>query len=174
MPPKSQSFVLMKDPALPTTDVDLAASTKAQVRVRDAMNETVDIINKLEVMRRQIEDTLKVRGGDASLAEQLKALDKKMLDVELMLLSKTDLHSDELNPKGVNALRQIPGAGRVVWGARTMIPSSEWRYMMMKLVPTAARTRRTISTGSRIRFSMLPPQRSLRWLVRRHRNWLSR
>jgi hypothetical protein len=94
-PPKSQAFVVMKDPALPTTDVDLAASTKAQVRVRDAMNETVDIINKLEVMRRQIEDTLKVRGGDASLAEQLKALDKKMLDVELMLLSKTDLHSDD-------------------------------------------------------------------------------
>jgi phage tail sheath protein FI len=39
-----------------------------------------------------------------------------------------DLHSDELNPEGINALRQIPGAGRVVWGARTMVPSSEWRY----------------------------------------------
>ena len=29
---------------------------------------------------------------------------------------------DELNPKGINALRRIPGAGRVVWGARTMQP----------------------------------------------------
>jgi hypothetical protein len=46
-------------------------------------------------MRRQIEDTLKVRGSDASLAATLKALDQKMLDVELMLLSKTDLHSDD-------------------------------------------------------------------------------
>ncbi len=94
-PPKTQAFVVMKDPALTSPAVDLAASTRAQVRVRDAMNESVDIINKLEVMRRQIEDTLKVRGSDAALAEQLKALDQKMLDVELMLLSKTDLHSDD-------------------------------------------------------------------------------
>jgi len=94
-PPRSQSFLVAKDPALPTTEVDLAASTRAQVRVRDAMNESVDIINKLEVMRRQIEDTLKARSGDAALAEQLKTLDQKMLDVELLLLSKTDLHSDD-------------------------------------------------------------------------------
>ena len=40
-------------------------------------------------------DTLTVRGGDATLAQQLKALDQKMLDVELMLLSRTDLHSDD-------------------------------------------------------------------------------
>ena len=59
------------------------------------MNESVDIINRLEVMRRQIEDTLKVKGSDAALAEQLKALDQKMLDVELLLLSRTDLHSDD-------------------------------------------------------------------------------
>ncbi len=52
--------------------------------------------------------------------------------------------------------------------------SSEWRYMMMKSGPTLARMRWTISTGRRMRFSMLPPQRSVRWLVRAHRNWLSR
>jgi hypothetical protein len=92
---RTQPFAVLKDPALGSADADLAASTKAQVRIRDAMNESVDIINKLEVMRRQIEDTLKVRGSDAALAEQLKALDQKMLDVELLLLSKTDLHSDD-------------------------------------------------------------------------------
>jgi hypothetical protein len=52
----------------------------------------------------------------------------------------TDLHSDELNPKGVNALRQIPGAGRVVWGARTMIPSSEWRYVPVRRTAIFLRT----------------------------------
>lgn len=51
-----------------------------------------------------------------------------------------DLHSDELNPKGVNALRQIPGAGRVVWGARTMIPSSEWRYVPVRRTAIFLRT----------------------------------
>ncbi len=92
---KTQAFAVLRDPALSSSDADLAASTRAQVRIRDAMNESVEIINRLEVMRRQMEDTLKVRGSDAALAEQLKALDKKMLDVELMLLSRTDLHSDD-------------------------------------------------------------------------------
>jgi photosystem II stability/assembly factor-like uncharacterized protein len=93
--PRTQSFVVMKDPALASTDADLAASTRAQVRIRNAMNESVDIINKLEVMRRQIEDTLKVVQSDSGLVAQLKALDQKMMDVELLLLSRTDLHSDD-------------------------------------------------------------------------------
>ena len=52
----------------------------------------------------------------------------------------TDLHSDELNPRGVNALRQIPGAGRVVWGARTLVPSSEWRYVPVRRTAIFLRT----------------------------------
>lgn len=51
-----------------------------------------------------------------------------------------DLHSDELNPDGVNALRPIPGAGRVVWGARTMVPSSEWRYVPVRRTAIFLRT----------------------------------
>ncbi len=51
-----------------------------------------------------------------------------------------DLHSDELNPRGINALRQIPGAGRVVWGARTMQPSSEWRYVPVRRTAIFLRT----------------------------------
>ncbi len=51
-----------------------------------------------------------------------------------------DLHSDELNPRGINALRQIPGAGRVVWGARTMIPNSEWRYVPVRRTAIFLRT----------------------------------
>jgi phage tail sheath protein FI len=51
-----------------------------------------------------------------------------------------DLHSDELNPKGINALRQIPGAGRVVWGARTMVPNSEWRYVPVRRTAIFLRT----------------------------------
>lgn len=51
-----------------------------------------------------------------------------------------DGHSDELNPKGVNALRVIPGAGRVVWGARTLVPSSEWRYVPVRRTAIFLRT----------------------------------
>jgi hypothetical protein len=42
----------------------------------------------------------------------------------------------------------------------------------MKSGPTASRTRRTISTGRRMRFSNGPPQASLRRLVASDRNWL--
>jgi len=51
-----------------------------------------------------------------------------------------DLHSDELNPNAINALRQIPGAGRVVWGARTMLPNSEWRYVSVRRTAIFLRT----------------------------------
>jgi phage tail sheath protein FI len=51
-----------------------------------------------------------------------------------------DTHSDELNPRGINALRQIPGAGRVVWGSRTMVPSSEWRYVPVRRTAIFLRT----------------------------------
>jgi uncharacterized protein len=51
-----------------------------------------------------------------------------------------DLHSDELNPVGINALRTIPGAGRVVWGSRTMQPSSEWRYVPVRRTAIFLRT----------------------------------
>ncbi|SHN13713.1 hypothetical protein SAMN05443668_103115 [Cryptosporangium aurantiacum] len=51
-----------------------------------------------------------------------------------------DLHSDDLNPVGINALRLIPGAGRVVWGTRTMVPASEWRYVPVRRMAIFLRT----------------------------------
>jgi phage tail sheath protein FI len=59
------------------------------------------------------------------------------LSIELQL---NDLHSDSLNPEGLNALRQIPGAGRVIWGSRTMQPSSEWRYISVRRTAIFLRT----------------------------------
>jgi hypothetical protein len=44
----------------------------------------------------------------------------------------------------------------------------------MKSGPTASRMRRTISTAKRMRFSGVPPQASVRVLVRALRNWLIR
>ncbi len=70
-----------------------------------------------------------------------------------------DLHSDELNPKGVNALRQIPGAGRVVWGARTMTPSSEWRYVPVRR--TAIFLRSSIYNG--IQWAVFEPNDEPLW-----------
>jgi phage tail sheath protein FI len=39
---------------------------------------------------------------------------------------------DILNPVGINALRQFPNRGRLVWGARTLSPIPEWRYVSVR------------------------------------------
>ncbi|WP_439436868.1 phage tail sheath family protein [Pseudarthrobacter sp. YS3] len=48
----------------------------------------------------------------------------------------TDAENGELNPLGVNCLRAMPAAGRVVWGARTMRGddrlASEWKYVPVR------------------------------------------
>jgi phage tail sheath protein FI len=49
------------------------------------------------------------------------------LDVQVL-----DQDQDRMNPHGLNALRTIPGAGRVVWGGRTTRPTSEWRYINVR------------------------------------------
>ena len=48
------------------------------------------------------------------------------------------------------------------------------RYMMAKSGPQAWRMRATISSGKRTRLANAPPHSSVRWLVRRTRNWLMR
>jgi uncharacterized protein (UPF0335 family) len=83
---------VLKDPAIPSSDADLAESTKVQLRLRDDLNTTVDMINRLEESRKQIEDRLKASQGKA---KPLSDMDQKLMRVELMLLSRTDLHSDD-------------------------------------------------------------------------------
>jgi hypothetical protein len=86
---------VVKDPTIPSSDADLRESTAAQVRIRDNMNAAVDMINQLEVMRKQIEDLLAAHRGKPALEKPLRDLDRRMLDVELQLVSRTDLHSDD-------------------------------------------------------------------------------
>jgi len=39
---------------------------------------------------------------------------------------------DTLNPIGVNVIRTFPGAGTVIWGARTLSADSEWKYINVR------------------------------------------
>jgi len=93
--PLTRPFEIVKDPAIPTPDADVQANTAMQIRLRKDINETVDLVNRLEIVRRQIEDQLKANAGKAAVEKALKDLDKKALDVELRLLSRSDLHSDD-------------------------------------------------------------------------------
>ena len=48
----------------------------------------------------------------------------------------TDPENGELNPKGLNCLRVMPPAGRIVWGSRTRVGddmlASEWKYIPVR------------------------------------------
>jgi phage tail sheath protein FI len=48
----------------------------------------------------------------------------------------TDLENGTLNPLGINCLRELPVAGRVVWGGRTLRGAdqlaSEWKYLAVR------------------------------------------
>jgi photosystem II stability/assembly factor-like uncharacterized protein len=86
---------VLKDPAIPSADADLVVSTMMQARIRDAMSDAADMINRIEVVRKQIEDQLKVHRGQPQAEKALTDLDGRLLAVELKLLSRTDLHSDD-------------------------------------------------------------------------------
>lgn len=44
----------------------------------------------------------------------------------------TDAEQELLNPKGVNCIRNFPGRGIRVWGARTISSNPEWRYVNVR------------------------------------------
>ncbi|VWX57019.1 Phage tail protein [Burkholderiales bacterium 8X] len=56
--------------------------------------------------------------------------------VSALTLKLTDAQNGELNPLGVNCLRDMPVFGRIVWGARTLAGAdalaSEWKYLAVR------------------------------------------
>jgi phage tail sheath protein FI len=63
-------------------------------------------------------------------------LDATLVGAPSLSLSLTDNENGELNPLGVNCLRAFQGAGRVVWGARTLRGSDqladEYKYVPVR------------------------------------------
>jgi photosystem II stability/assembly factor-like uncharacterized protein len=92
---QSRPFTVILDDDLKTPVADLVASTRAQVRIRDNINATVDMVNRIEVMRRQVQDIAKADTTKADARAALHALDRKIKEVELTMLSNSDLMSDD-------------------------------------------------------------------------------
>jgi len=63
-------------------------------------------------------------------------LDATLVGVPQLSVSMTDDENGELNPLGLNCLRAMPAAGRVVWGSRTLQGNdrlaSEWKYIPVR------------------------------------------
>jgi hypothetical protein len=91
----SKSLVILQDPEIKTSLADLVASTAAERRVRDDMNASVDMVNRIEVMRRQILDQRKANAAKPDIDHALADLDAKMMKVELLLLSRSDMNGDD-------------------------------------------------------------------------------
>jgi photosystem II stability/assembly factor-like uncharacterized protein len=91
----AQPLEVLKDPAVAASIEDLQASTEAQVRIRDHISQTSEMVNRMEIWRKQIEDQLKVSSGKAAVAKALTDLNKAILDVELKLVSRSEMLSDD-------------------------------------------------------------------------------
>jgi len=63
-------------------------------------------------------------------------LDATLVGVSQLSFNMTDMENGQLNQIGVNCLRTMPAAGRVVWGSRTMQGAdrlaSEWKYIPVR------------------------------------------
>jgi hypothetical protein len=63
-------------------------------------------------------------------------LDAVLNNVPALSVDLTDPENGELNPLGVNCLRTMVPAGRIVWGARTLQGddrlASEWKYVPVR------------------------------------------
>lgn len=63
-------------------------------------------------------------------------LDATLVGVPQLSVALTDDENGELNPLGINCLRAMPAAGRVVWGSRTLQGddrlASEWKYIPVR------------------------------------------
>lgn len=84
--------------------------------------------------------------------------------VRALEFNVVDVHQDSLNPRAINALRQMPAAGLVVWGTRTMQPTSEWRYIPVRR--TAMFLRKSIFNG--IQWAVFEPNDERLWQTLRN------
>jgi DNA-binding FrmR family transcriptional regulator len=94
----AQPLEIIRDPHSTGSEADLKAAVSLQLRVRDDISHTSDMINKLEWMRKQLEDVQKMlqsQKDNPELLKQVVALDQKMQKVEYQLVSKALTTSDD-------------------------------------------------------------------------------
>ncbi len=94
----TQAIEVLKDPRIPTSVADLDLSVKLQLRLRDDISAAADMVNAIEVMRKQLEDVSKAYKNDRSkdaLLKQIAEMDKKLFDVEAKILEPAQMTSDD-------------------------------------------------------------------------------
>jgi len=94
----TQPIEILRDPKVPTSVADIDLSVKLQLRLRDDISAAADMVNNIEVMRKQLEDVTKAYRNDRTkeaLVKQVADMDKKLFDVESRLLEPAQMTSDD-------------------------------------------------------------------------------
>ena len=95
----AQPLVVLKDPNSEGSEADIAAQTEMMLDIRDDMNTAADVINRIELIRRQIYDLkaiVKGRDDGEETAAAVDSLDAKLIAVEenLIQLKQTGTGQD--------------------------------------------------------------------------------
>ncbi len=64
-----------------------------------------------------------------------------------------------LNPLGINVIRNIPGGGNVIWGARTLSSDPQWKYVCVRRLIMYIET----SVEKGIKWAVFEPNSPLLW-----------
>ena len=88
----TQPFEILKDPQIVSSEADLVASTEMQKRIIRDLNETSDMVNHLETVRREIQDKLKAAQG---VTASLRETDAQLANTEFKLLERSSALSDD-------------------------------------------------------------------------------
>jgi hypothetical protein len=94
----TEPLEVLRSPKTPATDAQLAESMKLQLRIRDDINRTSEMVNRIEWIRKQTGDTekmLKAENGQPDLLKTVQGMDQKLKNIEFELISKTDANSDD-------------------------------------------------------------------------------
>ncbi len=94
----TQPLTILKDPHAPSTDADIDASVKTLLRIRDDITHTSDMVNRIEWMRKQLDDVnamLADQKSKADLRKSVQQMDQKMQSVEFKLLAREQANSDD-------------------------------------------------------------------------------
>ena len=86
----TQPLDILLPPASHGSDADVQASVRLQFKLRADIDSVAGMTNRIEWLRKQIEDQRKLSAPPA-----LDAIDRKLQDVEFQLISHSDALSDE-------------------------------------------------------------------------------
>jgi hypothetical protein len=94
----TQPLVILKDPKIPGSDADLAASLAMQLRIREDISAAADMINDIEIVRRELEEVqrgLQARKGQEESLTAVSGMQEKLVAVEDRLLEPAARLSDD-------------------------------------------------------------------------------